>query len=1174
MVISGLQINVNHALAAHNYLLQFGLENKYDFLCLQEPYVSNDKVLSPPFGLKIFSSTSNKASIIILNPDLHTVLKFTSSSCVVVEILLPNASVFNLISIYCPPHDAIDSNLTEMLPLDFVNSDYLILGDFNARARMWGYEFIDRRGHSVIDFCMKNNLVILNEPTCGPTFVSHSGKGYPDLTMVSFGLFDRILNWELLSSDSFSDHKFIKITLNFELPTSSSFCFKTNFSLGKFIHYFRPFVSPLSTLFDDVSDSASLNSATLSLVDLVKSGALKNIRKKKVSNRPKLSWWNPELAKFRNFVNALSKRIKALERNGASHPIIDEAKIKYKLNRAKYKTLIYQAKTRAWKNFCSNCSSKFGTHFKFAFQKVNKINNINLQFSDNINLSYNDKIKRLLDHFFKTDATFDTFPQMDLPVEGMGNVTEEELALVINHLPNGKAPGLDLLDFNIWKSIFKSFPSLLTKFANACFKLCTFPDCLKNAKILFFNKPGKDPSECSAYRPICLLPTIGKIIEKLFVNRLNFWLNTTGTLHPHQFGFREGLSCELAAHKLVKHIERHRPGHHVSLTTVDVCGAFDNLNWNVLPTILEKINLPHALQSFIYSYLKHRTITFQDNDVICTRTISMGAPQGSVISPILWNIYFNQILSLNNDHYYLQAFADDLAVVTYASEISILRRDTNYILSRVSSVLSSLKLSASPQKSQCIIFYRPNYLRCRGHAFFLDGVRIKTTNFLSYLGILIDNKLTWSSHILYLKEKCLKLSSNFGKLIGSNWGVNKYFLKLWYHTVIEKIITYGCGVWGKHLSRDQVTRLTSIQRIFLLKISSGFRTSSGISLYSVTGIPPVHHVVNVLYKKFNFWTIKCDSFNDPSLPPPSSFDCPFPVSSIHPSLRTANLSSVNPVLFSDINIYTDGSKFNENVGLSVCIFVRDDLEDVFTFKLGNGNSVFQAELAAIGFAINWASKNNVKVNIFSDSLSSILALNSVKNNSSFLWEIKSLAQNFKHLINLTWVKAHCGNLGNETADYHAKLATNTGTRMMIPLPYSFLTKYCKDLINKYWQTQLNNYISPRTHDPSRVLNFLPSVNPSFQIFNKFLIYFVTGHGPFLDYLHYFKFKSSSRCKCGAYGDADHFIFDCPFTLVHHLVKPAAANRPTWFAEICRNKTLTEKIKHCILIAREISNDIT
>ncbi|GBL60194.1 hypothetical protein AVEN_11050-1, partial [Araneus ventricosus] len=136
------------------------------------------------------------------------------------------------------------------------------------------------------------------------------------------------------------------------------------------------------------------------------------------------------------------------------------------------------------------------------------------------------------------------------------------------------------------------------------------------------------------------------------------------------------------------------------------------------------------------------------------------------------------------------------------------------------------------------------------------------------------------------------------------------------------------------------------------------------------------------------------------------------------------------------DVYTDGSRINNETGFAVCIFNNNEPYKNFLYKLNPTNSVFQAELAAIGFAAGWAVEHNKQVNIHTDSQSSIEAIKSAEPKSEFVNSIKEKIYSSRLLVSLPWVEAHAGNPGNELVDRQAKLATTIGQCINLPSPYS------------------------------------------------------------------------------------------------------------------------------------------
>ncbi|GFY33790.1 putative 115 kDa protein in type-1 retrotransposable element R1DM [Trichonephila clavipes] len=387
-----------------------------------------------------------------------------------------------------------------------------------------------------------------------------------------------------------------------------------------------------------------------------------------------------------------------------------------------------------------------------------------------------------------------------------------EVEVVFRKLRGGKAPGIDLIDYAIWKALYNSFPNLLFRFFNLCIQFNHFPSIFKNTKIKFLLKPGRDPSSTLSYRPICLLSTLDKILERIFLNRFLRWISKNNILHRSQFGFRENRSCIEAVDKLVHHIKNTRVNKHTASTFIDIKSAFDNVDWSTLFYIFHSYRIPLHFQKFIHSYLTNRVIIWTDNTFTIKKQIFKGCPQGSVLSPTLWNIYFNPILSLNSELFLLQAFVDDLAVVSFGLSRRELEDNTNKILSLVNSKLSEINLSIATAKTVSVVFRCP-FLQCRGFRgsttfrrnpiFKIGSNSIHISKSYKYLGVNIDNRLSWTPHINSIKDKILWISSNFYRVSKNFNHQHNSLMKLWYTSVVQPIISYGTGVWGGSLTSIQ-----------------------------------------------------------------------------------------------------------------------------------------------------------------------------------------------------------------------------------------------------------------------------------------------------------------------------------------------------------------------------------
>ncbi|GBM84517.1 hypothetical protein AVEN_246177-1 [Araneus ventricosus] len=402
-----------------------------------------------------------------------------------------------------------------------------------------------------------------------------------------------------------------------------------------------------------------------------------------------------------------------------------------------------------------------------------------------------------------------------------------------------------------------------------------------------------------------------------------------------------------------------------------------------------------------------------------------------------------------------EAYADDLAILVVADSRKKLETEVSSFLDDLSDNLKVLNLEVASEKTLVVVFRgtQNKNKQKKGLATFkrtpifkIKGRTIRTVDSLKYLGIYIDNQLNWNEHISNLKIKIYNLIKNFHSVSGPNWGAGASLLKHWYLSVIQPALLFGAAVWGGSFTKHQILSLFSVQRVALIKISKCYRTCPTNALNVFLGLPSLHVAARSLFIKFQIWYDRSNEYDFINVDHLDHF-----IKINHINLNKRIITFPPLIKNPDFDIYTDGSGIDGNVGAAVCIFKNNILSQSFQFKLSNYNSVFQAELVAINFAVGWALEGGFKVNIYTDSYSSIQVLKKSDVKSGFINDIKSNVFRALGSVGLTRVKAHAGIPGNELADQFAKSAITEGNFLDIPAPYSFLKKYIKNIILSDWQ---------------------------------------------------------------------------------------------------------------------------
>ncbi|GBM75474.1 putative RNA-directed DNA polymerase from transposon X-element [Araneus ventricosus] len=246
--------------------------------------------------------------------------------------------------------------------------------------------------------------------------------------------------------------------------------------------------------------------------------------------------------------------------------------------------------------------------------------------------------------------------------------TKEEIAIVIKNLHKGKALGPDGIGNIIIQQINKRFPILLMELLIKCLHLGTFPDPLKLGNIILFKKEGKPEDEASSYRPISLLPTIGKVLEKLLNQRSIYHLERLNKISDNQCGFREGRSTELAIHHLIQKIsESKKKNPHVVVLSIDIKDASGNIQHSSIVNYLDNSHCPKNISTIFRNLLLNRKIILNSSELPAIRDQKMVWPQGSCSGPAHWNLVSNEILrEIWPENTAIQAFADDFVIISHA----------------------------------------------------------------------------------------------------------------------------------------------------------------------------------------------------------------------------------------------------------------------------------------------------------------------------------------------------------------------------------------------------------------------------------------------------------------------------------------------------------------------------
>ena len=463
-----------------------------------------------------------------------------------------------------------------------------------------------------------------------------------------------------------------------------------------------------------------------------------------------------------------------------------------------------------------------------------------------------------------------------------------EIVNITKDIKSSRAQGHDRISSSLLKQIIHPIASPLNHIFNLSIATGVVPKSLKIAKVNpVFKK--EDPHEICNYRPISILPSISKILEKNIYKRLYTFLNTCELPNLNQYGFRKTYSTDLALvqfyDKVTKAIAEKK---HVIGIFMDLSKAFDTLDHDILLRKLQVYGIRGTTLAWFTNYLSGRQQYVAFNGVSSNLlAIKCGVPQGSILGPLLFLLYINDIINTTSLVSFI-LFADDTNIVYCHDELDTLVHTLNHELPKVSTWFKSNKLSLNIEKTNFIYFrHTKTHAIQFPYNILIDNVPLVRKQCSKFLGVFIDENLNWNEHIRHMST-CI--SRNIGILYKTRNYLPKKALFLLYNSLILPYINYCNLVWATsaktkinsiHLLQKKAIRICTGAQ-YLAHTNSLFSNLKTLKVFDINSLQSLIF----MYKYKN------------KLLPPSFHDFFTLNSAIHsyPTRNSPNYHLVNPRL--------------------------------------------------------------------------------------------------------------------------------------------------------------------------------------------------------------------------------------------------------------------------------------
>lgn len=825
-MIRFLQANINHSGAAQDLLLREAAQMDIDVLIVSEQHRNGKSNTWIP-------DISSRAAVYTISRrvDMQDTGKGNGFA-------MARVSGIRVYACYYSPNATIVDFLRELSELeDSITREHgevLVAGDFNAKSADWGSSTTDVRGRALADMAARLNLLVLNQGT-RPTFQRSNSESIIDITLASEGVTRRAVGWTVLGVETLSDHNYISFAVRVTAPsTLHEERPQRAWSVGKL--NLESFVEAIKMEYHlmRIPDNAHGDECAGRTIRAITRACDASMPRTGKSRRPPVYWWTDEVAERRRECIA-ARRI--LKRTRRSSPDYEDAYKVYSRSKGTFRQSIKCAKAQCWKQLCASVEQDpWGRAYKIVTNK----------------LARHQSIPGIRDPTFARRVVETLFPKHDpIHQEITGRTapapppfTIAELRSAVRLMKSRKSPGPDGLPSEILRLTVTHCPEILLEAFNRCLALGEFPARWKRQRLVLLPKGSKPLDEPSSFRPLCLLDTTGKLLERLLLARLETALGNAEGLSNRQYGFRKGRST-IDAISAVDRIATEANGvnslstRFCALATVDVRNAFNSAGWKHINGALERHpGIPEYLKVMVRSYLDERLLYYDTIEGRKAHKVTAGVPQGSVLGPLLWNLMYDDLLRLETtEGTTIIGFADDVGIVVEASTTTLLEVRMNDSLTKVEEWLTANGLEAAAHKTECVLLTRKRLFT--PPVIYMGGHRVELSQSIRYLGVQMDSKLRYTEHVTKAAAKAAGTATALSRIM-ANIGGPRQQKRLLLNTVIHSVLLYGAPVWVDALNIEGTRRkMASVQRQGALRVVCAYRTVSEGAVLVLAGTPPI-----------------------------------------------------------------------------------------------------------------------------------------------------------------------------------------------------------------------------------------------------------------------------------------------------------------------------------------------